>query len=160
MASGGARNRSGPRPSETSATSDRRGFTLTALPSEGYQGPVPDFPLEYPTDRELEVWAALWRLPQACAWALPSERWRVRTVAMFCRVEVRCEDPEASPSLMAQRHRFADQCGLTTAGLAEMGWKVAADEVAAKAAARTATRKTSTKRARRMVPVPADAAAG
>lgn len=160
MPSGGARNRSGPRPSETSTRSDRRGYTLNSLPSEGYRGPVPDFPLDDATDRELEVWAAVWRTPQACAWALPSEAWRLRTVAMYCRVEVRCEAPDAAPSLLAQRHRFADQVGLTTAGLAEMGWKVAVDEVAAASAARTAARKTPAKRARRMRPVPDDAAAG
>jgi hypothetical protein len=54
------------------------------------------------------------------------------------RLSVRCEDPEAPASLLAQLHRFADQIGMTTAGLAEMGWKVAVDEVAEKAAAKAA----------------------
>jgi hypothetical protein len=61
------------------------------------------------------------------------ESWRIRTVAMWARVSVRCEDPDVPASLLAQVHRFSDQIGLTTAGLAEMGWKVAEDEVAAKA---------------------------
>jgi hypothetical protein len=51
---------------------------------------------------------------------------------MWVRTSVRCEDPDAPASLMAQLHRFADQIGMTTAGLAEMGWKVAVDEVAAR----------------------------
>jgi hypothetical protein len=55
---------------------------------------------------------------------------------MWCRLSVRCEDPEAPASLLAQLHRFADQIGLTTAGLAEMGWRVAVDEVAEKATAK------------------------
>ena len=134
MGSGGARNRSGPVVDPGSARSDRRGVSLTALPVD-YAGPVPDFPLPCVSERELELWAEVWRLPQANAWALPSEVWRQRTVAMWVRLSVRCEDVEAPAALLAQLHRFADQVGLTTAGLAEMGWRVAVDEVAAKAAA-------------------------
>jgi hypothetical protein len=132
MSRGGARNRSGPAPREGSARSDARGYSLTALPAEGYDGDVPEFPLPSPSDRELEVWEQAWRTPQACAWSLPSEAWRSATVAMWVRVKVRCEDPEAGAALYGQLHRFADQIGMTTAGLAEMGWKVALDEVAAK----------------------------
>lgn len=132
MARGGARNRSGPTADEGSGRSDRRGFRLTALPAEGYRGHAPDFPLPGPTARELEVWAWAWRTPQACAWSMPSEAWRTRTVAMWVRLSVRCEHPEASASHLGQLHRFADQIGMTTAGLAEMGWKVKADDLAEK----------------------------
>lgn len=134
MARGGARNRSGPVADPTSGRSDRRGFTLTALPAEGYDGPVPDFPLPSPSDRELAVWAEAWATPQACAWSMPSESWRTRTVAMWVRLSVVCESPDVGASHLGQLHRFADQIGMTTAGLAEMGWRVAVDEVAAKAA--------------------------
>lgn len=130
---GGARNRSGPKASEDSGRSDRRGYSLTALPAQGYQGEPPVFPLPDPTKRELEVWADTWRTPQACAWSMPSEAWRTETVAMWVRIKVRCEDSEAPASLLGQLHRFADQIGMTTAGLAEMGWKVAVDELAVKA---------------------------
>lgn len=129
---GGARNRSGPKPDETSGRSDQRGYSLTALPAEGFKGEAPDFPLPNASRRELEVWQQAWRSPQACAWSMPSEAWRIRTVALWARLTVRCEDPEASASLLGQLHRFADQIGMTTAGLAEMGWKVAVDETAAK----------------------------
>lgn len=135
MARGGARNRSGPVADPTSGRSDRRGFSLTALPSEGYAGPVPDFPLPGASERELEVWAAAWRTPQACAWSMPSELWRARTVALWVRTTVRCEDPEAPAAMLGQLHRFADQIGMTTAGLAEMGWKIAVDETATKRSA-------------------------
>ena len=53
---------------------------------------------------------------------------------MWCRLTVRCEDPDAPAALLGQLHRFADQIGMTTAGLAEMGWKVAVDKVAEKRA--------------------------
>lgn len=132
MAHGGARNRSGPPADPDSGRSDARGYKLTALPAEGYEGPVPEFPLPNPSGRELEVWRQAWRSPQACAWSLPSERWRARTVALWVRVSVRCEDAGAPVALYAQLHRFADQIGMTTAGLAEMGWRVAVDELAAK----------------------------
>lgn len=148
MSRGGARNRSGPQPTEGSASAERRGYTLTALPAEGYQGEIPEFPLEDPTDRELEVWAWAWRTPQACAWSLPSEQWRVRTVALWVRQSVRCEAHDVSANQLAQLHRFADQIGMTTAGLAEMGWKVAVDEVAEKAASRTAPAKPQERRLR------------
>lgn len=149
MPRGGARNRSGPSPSETSARSDRRGFKLTALPAEGYDGPAPVFPLADPSERELEVWADLWRTPQACAWSMPSESWRVRTVALYTRTVVRCEAPDAGAALLAQLHRFADQIGMTTAGLAEMGWKVAVDEVGAKAAEKAAKAATPARKSSR-----------
>lgn len=124
MSRGGARNRSGPTPQEGSGRSDARGFSLTALPHD-YTGDVPDFPLPAPSERELQVWAEAWTFPQANAWALPSERWRLGTVAMWVRVKVRCEAEDAPASLFANVHRYADQIGMTTAGLAEMGWKVA-----------------------------------
>lgn len=130
MAHGGARNRSGPAADPTSGRSDRRGYKLTALPAEGYSGPVPDFPLPDESNRELEVWAQAWRTPQACAWSMPSESWRQHTVALWVRTLVRCEDPDAGAALLGQLHRFADQIGMTTAGLAEMGWAITKDELA------------------------------
>ena len=138
MARGGARNRSGRPPSEDSGRSDRRGFSLTALPAGGYDGEAPEFPLPNASERELTVWAQAWTSPQACAWSMPSESWRSETVALWVRTKVRCEDPEAPASLLGQLHRFADQIGMTTAGLAEMGWKVAVDQVGAKAAEKAA----------------------
>ena len=132
MARGGARNRSGPQPNPDSARSDRRGYALTTLPTTPYTGAVPQFPLPAAEDadvaaREAEVWRWVWTIPQAHAWALPSEAWRIPTLAMWVRVRVRCEAPEAPATLYPQLHRFADQVGLTTAGLAEMGWRIDSD---------------------------------
>ena len=157
MAKGGARNRSGPQADPTSIRSAERGLVLTALPSEGFTGNVPEFPLpriarwyeyfvdkkkvrevddgatESFRDREIEVWAEQWRTPQACAWAL--ESWRWPTIAEFCRLKTVVEmEPDANASLVAQLHRFRDQIGLTPAGLKENGWAIARDQVAAKAA--------------------------
>ena len=123
MARGGSRNRSGPQADENSRTSERKGYVLTALPPAGYDGEAPDFPLPAALDRELEVWAQAWTTPQACAWS--SEPWRWRTVAMWCRWSVRMEADDASAALGNVVVRFADQIGLTPAGLKENGWKIA-----------------------------------
>lgn len=155
MPSGGARNRSGPQPDPLSGRSDRRGFTLTALPSEGFRGEVPDFPLqpivlfteyfvdrvkvkecdeggtESFRDREADVWAEAWTTPQACAWSMESWRWPI--VGEYCRLKTIVEfDPSASAALVGQLHRYRDQLGLTPAGLKDNGWAIAPDEVAAK----------------------------
>lgn len=173
MARGGARNRSGPPPQEGSARSDARGYSLQALPAEGFAGSVPEWPLPtrqvwitYRVDkdvvrerdrvaeamvaaREAELWEWAWRTPQACAWSLPSEAWRSQIVARWVRQAVLCESHAASAADHGQLHRYADQVGLTTAGLREMGWKVAVDEVAA-ARAQTAQRTEQPKRERRL----------
>ena len=175
MASGGARNRSGPKADPNSERSDRRGFKLTALPAEGFTGEAPAYPLpkrsvfnvyfedkkrvrefdedatEHQWERELELWAWAWRTPQACAWAMPSERWRVMAIAQWVRTSVVCESSEATAADKNSLHRFADQIGLTPAGLKENGWAVAVDELGAKAADRTAAEPT-VKQPRRLRP--------
>jgi hypothetical protein len=50
-------------------------------------------------------------------------------VALWVRVSVRVEDPDAPAALLGHVHRFADQIGLTPAGMKENGWALAADEV-------------------------------
>jgi len=161
MARGGARNRSGPQPDPSSGRSDRRGLSFTALPAHGYYGPVPSWPLPERTawvtyvedgaklrerdavetasiaSREAALWAWVWRTPQAWAWAQPSESWRLHTIAMWVRTYVLCESSDASAADKGSLHRFADQIGLTPAGLRENGWAIAKDEVAAKAAEST-----------------------
>lgn len=136
MPRGGARNRSGPPADPNSGRSDRRGYALSDLPARGYDGPVPDFPLPNPSERELVVWEQAWRTPQACAWSVPSEAWRATFVADWVRVKVRTEAVDAPAGLFAARMRLEDRIGFSTAGLAEMGWKIKADEVAQRAADR------------------------
>lgn len=173
MAKGGARNRSGPAADPKSGRSDRRGYSLTALPSEGFDGDVPEFPLprmlrrrwefeekrryqvldEESTDayrdRELAVWADLWRTPQACVWSM--ESWRWSTVAEFCRLKTIVEgEPDAVASLVAQLHRYRDQVGLSPAGLRENGWAIARDEVAQKAAEKDTSSEPPQRRKRRL----------
>lgn len=151
MTSGGSRLRPGPAKDPKSGRSERLGFSATALPSEGFTGEVPKFPLgkvsvyftykadgkmvrEFDEDatqerytRELELWAWAWSTPQAAAWS--REPWRWHSVAMWVRTAVICESSEAQAADKNSLHRFADQIGLTPAGLAGNGWAIAADQV-------------------------------
>lgn len=156
MTSGGARNRSGPPADPNSDRSDRRGFKLTALPAGGYEGDAPEFPLmpfvvlrwEYEDkrryqvrdeeatsafrERETDLWEQAWRYPQACAWSM--EPWRWNAVAMWVRTQIVCESAEATAADKGAIHRFADQIGMTPAGLKENGWAIALDELGPKRA--------------------------
>lgn len=132
MASGGARNRSGPQPDPTSGRSETRALSFTALPAGGYKGEIPDFPLPDETDRELELWSTAWRTPQACAWA--AQPWRTYSVAQWVRWSVLAEDHESTAANVTAAIRFADQIGMTPAGLKENGWQIAVDNLAGKRA--------------------------
>lgn len=142
MTSGGARNRSGKLPAGDSEIGRREAASFLELPANGYRGKPPVFPLPDVSDRELDVWADLWRSPQAAAWARESWRWPV--VAMYARLMVRVEDPDAPASLIAQIHRYGDQVGMTPAGLRENGW------VISKTAVRSARKSAPAKRERRL----------
>lgn len=181
MPKGGARNRSGPQPDPESGRSEQRGFSLSALPAQGYDGPVPEFPLprvlvydiwfegkerhkvldleatEARHERELGLWRWLWRTPQAAAWAC--EPWRWHTVAMWVRTSAICESAEATAADKNGLHRFADQIGLTPAGLKENGWAIATDEVAARRTERAPVEEPVDDVRGRLTVVP-DAAAG
>lgn len=168
MGSGGARNRSGPGFDPSSARSDARSIALDALPAGGYDGVVPDFPLqpivlfaEYFQDkakvkerddgatesfreREQDVWAEAWTTPQACAWARQAWRWPI--VGEYCRLKTIVEfDPSASAALVGQLHRYRDQIGLTPAGLKENGWAIAEDELAARRSEGGTSRRSSSR---------------
>jgi hypothetical protein len=130
MARGGARNRSGPAADPESGRSERRGFKLDALPSSGFDGDAPEFPLPPSAndavigERELAIWELHWTYPQACAWSLEPQRWE--QIAEFCRIKAIVElDPGASAALVDKLRQYRDQLGLTPAGLRENGWKIA-----------------------------------
>lgn len=124
--SGGARLNSGPAADPLSARSEARGLQFSALPNEGYQGEIPDFPKPVQDQRVLDLWNEAWRTPQAAAWALESWRWPV--IAEYCNIAFLVE-VEASAALIAQLHRYRDQLGLTPAGMSSNGWAIAQPQI-------------------------------
>jgi len=147
VTSGGSRNRSGPKPTDSSLNAAKRGLEFDTLPAEGFMGKAPEFPFskvnvyyvykddkgkpvrEFDEDatqerftRELELWAWAWSTPQASVWIV--EPWRWHAVAMWVRTAVICESEEAQAADKNSLHRFSDQIGLTPAGLKENGWKI------------------------------------
>lgn len=160
MASGGARNRSGPQSNPESDRSAKRGLKLDALPNEGRNGAPPiEWPLGSPAvyidvvvngkpsreldldatadrqDAELSLWEEVWTYPQACAWEL--DRWRWNIVALYVRTFLVCAGPEAKAADKSSLHRFGDQLGLTPAGLKENGWAIARPEISVSTADET-----------------------
>lgn len=141
---GGARNRSGPPPDPSSGRSERRlkagekilGQRFGRLPRGGFTGRLPAWPLSTTSAREREVWKQAWRTPQAAAWA--TEPWRHRSVALWVRATVRCEDPTVPAAMLTATIRLADQIGLTPAGLRENGWEIE-EAPGSRAAAEAAT---------------------
>ena len=133
MGRGGARNRSGPGADPGSERSEKRGYRLDALPEEGYEGPIPEFPLIAPegmsetaSERERDIWWEAWQTPQACAWSM--QRWRWPVIAEYCRLKAMVENG-APAAYVGQIHRYRDQLGLTPAGLNENGWKIVASKL-------------------------------
>lgn len=139
MSHGGARARSGPAPDPNSGRSDRLGLTFLALPPEGYDGEIPDFPLpdsvlaSMIAERESAIWTLLWSLPQGLAWSL--EPWRHEQVALYCRLKATVEvNPTASAALITQMIRMEDRIGLSDDGMRRNGWQIAPSAPAESAA--------------------------
>lgn len=121
MASGGARNRSGPQKDEHSLRgADRAG--LRVLPTEPFNQEHPTFPLPGSLAREVQLWNETWKSPQAWAWI--GDPWRWHTIAMWVRRAVAAESEEAKATDVQAMIRLADQIGLTPAGLKENGWTI------------------------------------
>lgn len=156
---GGRRNRSGPVADLNSGRSDRRGLSFKQLPAEGWAGKVPEFPLptmkrtkteiehgvktQVPDNtttmslrrREMQLWREAWALPQGAAWSSRRNQWLHPIIAEYCRLKAIVErGPDSSAALVAQLHRYRDQIGLTQAGMRELGWGIAEDELADKRA--------------------------
>jgi hypothetical protein len=102
---------------------DRDRGDWTTLPIEGRQGPPPDFPLARPSRRELTIWEAEWRKPQAVLW---EARGQQLEVALYVRAVVVAEGRKATASDRALPLRYMDDLGLSQGGLAKNRWRIAA----------------------------------
>ncbi|MEV6366209.1 hypothetical protein AB0L86_04865 [Micromonospora musae] len=99
----------------------------TVLPAEGRPGDPPTFPLIDPTPREADLWAGLWRRPQAIEW----QRLGLETeVALYVRHLAVAEQPGARAAMSTLVRQYADSLGLTAAGLRANRWLIASAEEA------------------------------
>lgn len=130
MPSGGARARSGPAPDPSALRRDRKDDAAwVTLPSEGFTGEVPDFPLPGALTVEVELWDALWSKPQAFMWSKLGLKYEV---AAYVRAFLESVEPEASAGLKTAVLRMAAEIGLSLPGMHSLRWKFSEDELAAK----------------------------
>lgn len=123
------------------------------MPAEGFTGEVPEFPLpraiqfntyfengkkvtepdegetEAVWDAELELWATLWRKPQAAMWSKLGMEFEV---AAYVRAFLESVEAEASAGLKTAVLRMSAEIGLSLPGMHQLRWKFAADELAEK----------------------------
>lgn len=142
MAKGGARARSGPAPDPDALRNDRPSVKgeWTVLPAVGRQGATPEWPLADPTGvvdgreivvdavkaRELEVWTAEWKRPQAVMW----ERNRQETeVALYVRALVAAERADASVASRTLVRQQQEALGISIPGLLRNKWQIAQVDV-------------------------------
>lgn len=109
--------------------SDRAGLRLESLPLRAKTARPPAWPLPPIKDEELHAleigrWNTIWTYPQAGVWARPEEKWRHADLALYCRLWARALAAAAPASLLTQVNRMAENHGLTTRGLQEMGYKI------------------------------------
>jgi hypothetical protein len=138
------------------------------LPAAGYAGTVPDFPLPavplYETyfadgqkvreldeaasvefrDLETDLWADLWRKPQAAAWDSLGLKFQV---AAYTRAFLESVKADAVAGLKTTVLRMETELGLSIAGMRQNGWRIADGTAVAPAvnaaAAKAAARRTS-----------------
>jgi hypothetical protein len=141
MASGGARNRSGPAPDPAALRRDRKSDgEWLLLPARGRTEKAPDWPFIEQSERETAVWASLWSKPQAVAWS----RFQLEDqVALYVRRWCEAEEPGSPTALSTLVRQLADSLGLTVPGMHSLRWKIAADETAEKRAEKRAPRSSS-----------------
>lgn len=154
MASGGARPRSGPAPDPNALRRERKDDKeWLTLPSEGFAGDVPSFPLpkipvydiyfedkkrikefdpdatEARWDAEVGLWDELWAKPQAFMWDLLGLKFQV---AAYVRTYIESVGPDSNAGLKTAAIRMEAELGLSTTGLNALRWRFGSDDLAEK----------------------------
>lgn len=110
---------------------------IRTLPRER-MGRAPAWPLTKATAREVVVWRALWKRPQAVIW---EEQASELEVALHVRTVVEAEAPTAKASLRALVLQQQKALLLTHDALLRAGFRVATTQKAVSTASSTASRK-------------------
>ena len=144
----------GPAPNPNSRRqAGNQAHTWLDLPAEGYQGPVPDWPLDEPTVAEQVMWSRYWRKPQAAAWARIQ---LVDEVALYVRVFLMGARGEGDVKAMTEARQIGERLGLNPTAMLKNRWRVVTDEVGDK----RETRKPAAANPRRRLKVADGAVAG
>lgn len=127
MPSGG-HGRSGPPADPNALRRDRKDDReWVSLPSEGFEGEVPAFPLAGASVVETDLWGRLWRKPQGFMWSRLGLEFQV---AAYVRTFLESVEPKASAGLKTAALRMEAELGLSTVGMGQLRWRIAADELA------------------------------
>ena len=134
------------------------------LPAGGFSGEIPEFPLPRAIqfesyfengkkvterddaatadvwDAELELWAELWRKPQAAAWESLGLKFQV---AAYVRTFLESVQAGAVSGLKTAVLRMEAELGLNVPGMRSNGWRIADGTAAAPATTAQSARKTS-----------------
>jgi hypothetical protein len=136
MPRGGARVNSGPPPDPNALRRDRKSDQdgWTDLPAGGFEGETPVFPLcgveSGLGDRESELWASIWRTPQAAAWSRLG--WTLE-VGLYVRLMVLAEGGDVKAA--SELRQWSDRLGLNPAAMMRNRWRVVRDQVGERRAA-------------------------
>ncbi|MFJ9027575.1 hypothetical protein ACIRQP_03465 [Streptomyces sp. NPDC102274] len=143
---------SGPAPDPNALRRDRKSDQAgwRTLPAEGRADDAPEWPLIEPSERESELWADLWRKPQAVVW---EELGQALEVALFVRTLAEAEQGDARVDIKKMVRQYLDSLGLSVQGMLRHRWKIAAAEsVPADAAAVPVVRRPSARDRLKVVP--------
>lgn len=123
MVSGG-HARSGPPPDPNALRRQRDGADWVHLPAAGRTGEAPGWPLSRPSPRELRLWVAEWKRPQAIVWEATG---LVLEVALYVRQVATAERRTSTAAERTLVLRQMDSLGLTTGGMARNRWVIDGD---------------------------------
>lgn len=125
----------GPAPNPNSRRqTGNQAHTWLDLPSAGFGGEIPEWPLGPSLlvqtlgtgERELDLWAEIWRTPQAEAWN--RNGWD-RDVALYVRFFTIGETGRLDEAKEARM--WSDRLGLNPAAMLKNRWRVRGDDLAA-----------------------------
>lgn len=115
----------GPLPTGDAIRRNKPTIPTTSLPASGRQGPPPDPPMLYVFGpKGLDWWGWAWRTPQACGWDAGS----LFMVARRALLEDEVDAVENRLTVQREMRELDDRLGLTPKGLAQLRWKIVADE--------------------------------
>lgn len=128
MTSGGARARSGPTADLNSYRQRRNADGWIKLPERVDRRRTPNWPLKpAPSDRERELWRALWKQGQSIIW---ESQHQGSQLAIYVRLltSIEAKHFEVPASRLTQMRIMAEDLGITLSGMLRHKWRFASHE--------------------------------